>query len=173
MTDTLAAGAASGARSESGRPGVCGWVFSGVMDKKKEGQPFRVGPLGGRGYITPCLVGASILYHNAAALSTTFRGLPFPGRFPLCLRGAPPPTGGRGVGSGLADTAPQVTERPRSGAEWPNGSAAVSARAGGCACCLFRLRWALPGRPAADGRLFSWPTPRPGGAHGSGGASPM
>lgn len=92
--------------NRDGRRAFGGWVLSAVMDKKKkEGRPFRAGPLLVRlcGSL-PCrcsytIAHFSVVVNNFFGGGWGFRWLLHPCCLRASPRGAPPPTGGRGVGS--------------------------------------------------------------------------
>lgn len=100
-------GAISAARGKSGWPGSFRRLGAFGCDgqKKKEGRPFRAGPLLVRLYGRPplsVLLHYSTLYRCCQQLfggSWGFRWLLHPCCLRASPRGAPPPTGGRGVGS--------------------------------------------------------------------------
>lgn len=87
--------------NRNGRGAFGGWVLSVVMDKKKEGRPFRAGPL----WLGSVKASLSVLLHYSTLRRCCqqlfgggwgFRWL----LHPCCLRASPrgalPPTGGRG-----------------------------------------------------------------------------
>lgn len=133
--------------NRDGRGAFGGWVLSAVMDKKKkEGRPFRAGPLW-LGSVKPPL-SVPLHYSTLRRCCQQLFGGGWGFRWllhPCCLRASPrgalPPTGGRGVGSCWPccptghDAARSVRRGRHSGgpsafALVARGAAALSARVG-------------------------------------------
>ena len=121
--------------NRDGRGAFGGWVLSAVMDKKKEGRPFRAGPLW-LGSMEASPVGAPTLYHTLPLLSTTFwwrlgLSLAAASVLPAGVPSRCAPAHGRAGGGLLLALLPYRSRRCSQRAAWPSFGRAVSVHAGG------------------------------------------
>lgn len=112
--------------NRDGRGAFGGWVLSAVMDKKKEGRPFRAGPLLVRLYESlPCRCSYTIAHFAVVVNNFLVAAGAFVG---CCIRVA--------CGRPL-----EVRSRPRAGGGWaPAGLVALQAAALRAACGVAVIR---------------------------------
>lgn len=145
--------------NRDGRGAFGGWVLSAVMDKKKEGRPFRAGPLLVRLYESlPCRCSYTIAHFAVVVNNFLVAAGAFVG---CCIRvacGRPlevrsrPRAGGGGL---LLALLPYRPRRCAQRAAWPSFGRAVSVHAGGPRAAALSARVGFP-LPDDFGRLWGF-----------------
>ena len=144
--------------NRDGRGAFGGWVLSAVMDKKKEGRPFRAGPLLVRLYESlPCRCSYTIAHFAVVVNNFLVAAGAFVcccirvacGR-PLEVRSRPRAGGGWALPAGLACA---ITPGPRRAACGPGREPAATVCAVRRSCRVACLPW--PGPPRSFGGPWS------------------